>query len=288
MGDYYYRMRLATNDIAEVKRLMHEQAYALRQSGQLGSWLNQLFNPDYPETQLERDAAWERFGNISLQLEELLEFEPYYDNASNTIWPLVGSYDIFPPEWRLNAYRSFAPDEIEPQLTQWISYLEEVRQGQHRAYLLRWFIFVSGETLVEYWEYLQAGLKSVLERDNVWVRRLKESGLSERILAAPKPRNHPAPIWAEWQDSASTRAENDQLFSAFQKEQADFMKLFKEWNYIVPSKKQYRYYPRPFEELLATANAILADNFVVKMKKCVADGVGLYYTTFVPRVLLNI
>lgn len=279
MGLDYYRMRLLTDDVAEVKRLIDLQALIIRQEGYQCPDLIP-FNSDYLSDPEQRRLVAEQYHPTIEALQTLIEIEPYDpDGFPNSMWPLVAKYDIFPAEWRLASHRSYLPEDVGPQLNQWVSYLQKVQQGHYHSYLLQWFLYDSSKQLMEVWVELNSALLSALQRDNAWSNRLQASTLPARIQDCPSPLQYAPPLWSEWKDdNTPIDPNNNALLAEFMAAFENLNTLRREWNYAVPTNRHVKIYSSfSFQNLLNLADQALADKFMSWMKQCVIDGKGLFW-----------
>jgi hypothetical protein len=129
-------------DPAELRRLIRQQAEAFQA---MPSYWDRDFMT--PRSALDRTKEEHEplFSKSCRALMELLELPEYGDETGRLtefpglppcwrVYPIMDS-PIFPPQWRLQAFRRFLPNELGRQLEEWRGWLSTVDRGEYRDYL---------------------------------------------------------------------------------------------------------------------------------------------------------
>lgn len=112
----------------------------------------------------------------------------------------ITSNALFPPEWRIEAYRSFLSADLRKQLDQWQSYVDAVQQGGYQAYLFELYLYRLSLRLHRAWcQVHQMGEKVLVDFPSSHASELFQ--LSEQIEQAAPP-VLTGPRWADWQQKA--------------------------------------------------------------------------------------
>ncbi|WP_344594512.1 hypothetical protein [Actinomadura vinacea] len=197
-------------------------------------------------------------------LREFVEVNDGPDNYRRVM--LFTLSPVFPAEWRLAAYRSYLPDELPQVLGAWMSHLEAVREGAHRAYLRAWYRYASSRQLAVEWSALRERALGTRGRSNAWAGRAELVDVRERILARPVPEVAPVPYWDAPLPEDGTAPDFGGLVA-----------LAREWNYRVPRNQRVRVTdPESFDEFLrgALESEGLADLLGWVRRSC-DEGFGL-------------
>jgi len=289
MGDDWCRMRLRENaDPIEVKRLIDDQALAFRQGhdGLLDDLLT--VNQDRLQTLEQRKEARQRYIDTSRILIGLLHiraFDETYqyqpgDKAECMRMSFIGRNDIFPAEWRLAAYRTVLPEEVETRLSEWERYIKAVREGGYRGYLLEWYLYTESHKAEQFWQELQLAINQMRQRTNAWAQRLLSTELPDQIAMLPTLTTYPPPRWSNWLDNTLVvHYQTDERYQKLQQTLNEMHRLRWEWNRGVPKshKLSTKYTPfvsRTFEQYLNIAGGV--DELFNWLRECVTDRVGLY------------
>lgn len=173
--------------------------------------------------------------------EQYLQYGPLHEKllfkrASHRV-SVITSEVLFPIEWRINAQRTILPMELDDQCNTWQNYLDEVRNGRHRSFLRRLWIY----------DYLRELANVDLENLKTMIKRSEESTGSwsthsdllicrneiaaEAVLACPD-----APTWLiESEDLDPMVAQVE--FSKVSRLVARWNATVKRGNYKLPSPK---------------------------------------------------
>jgi hypothetical protein len=281
MGDDWCRMRTTGCERDQLIRLINEEAQAFQRWG-LG-FMSDL----YPllENQAESEHELELVRQQWLVAREVLnqhvEIEEYDRDSvvpnCHRMSP-IGRNGIFPGEWRIDAYRAFLPEEVPDRLKQWQGYINDVRAGAYRGYLFEWYLYATSARVHDLYTTLLYAAESVIERDNVWVVRLKATTVIDQIKdPSLKPKVYPTPHWAEWKDDTGhVHYEQDERHIQLQATIAQLLTLQREWNRQVPSNQKIAFKPQTFEGFLDQARWDQLDSLFNWLGRCVRDSVGLY------------
>jgi hypothetical protein len=282
-------MRVPEENRVEVIRLIQEQALAYKQWDPLGeSYAEHFVNTERLNSLEERANAEQRFITSSTVLKELLDitrFRPSYEHKTGETYEVrrviyMTAQEAFPAEWRLDAYRSYMPEEIPAILEEWESYLQAVRQGHYRAYLLETYLWHESRNAHDYWAEMQAAVKMAEEKDDGWAKHIISSELPEQIRAFPEPVTYSLPRWSEWKDNPSCiEYQSDTRYIELRRTTAQLHQLRFAWNRFVPpiwvlSMNRVPFSTTPFESSLESFND--GDDLFAWLRECVVDNVGLY------------
>lgn len=280
MGDDWCRMDVV-GDRDELIRLINEEAQAIQRIGRgLLADLHPLLE-NMAESDQEREIAYQQWDEIGETLYKLIVIEEWDENAATPSihrMSSIGRSYIFPGEWRIEAYRSFLPEEVPGMLEKWQGYVKDVKAGAYQAYHFEWYLYATSSGMRRYWTYLQDRAELAQERENAWAMRLKETSLLDRIkdFSVMSP-VYPVPAWDEWKEkSGSVHYEEDERYIQLQDAISHYLTLQREWNSQVPSSKKQMYEPRTFEGYLDRANWNYQGSLFDWLAQCVKDGKGLY------------
>jgi hypothetical protein len=285
MGQDWVQAHLLPDaSLAEVARLVHEQAKAsfdLR-----GYWESHYdFKDEVPS--LDDADAHRRFGECFEALVRFVEpnDRPEGDGPREVrrTYPVTRN-QVFPPEWRTEAMRSFLPDDLRDHLKMWRAYVDEVRRGLHRGYLRELLAHDLSLDVVSYWRGLQLGAARARERTNKWAQKPAVIDVRERILATPQPPLHPAPVWAVWRERPeSFDARTIDTYAALETS-GPFASMFREWNYAAASNNRLKPHiwqcPRgsdPLEWQITEYLSPWVDETFEWLEPACADGMLLYF-----------
>ena len=62
---------------------------------------------------------------------------------------------IFPPLWRMQAYRTFLPDQLAEQVAKWKEWTQQVSAGEHADYVRRLHMFHDSDWAYYHWSDLR-------------------------------------------------------------------------------------------------------------------------------------
>lgn len=219
MGVDWCRMKLATDDVAEVRRLIDEQATGYWQYNHTQWHITNSYYVDFDEAYnfksnvpylthvlLNEDEAIEashRALVASNKLEELLQVPALKENgeqvkSSNVeiITPAIIDADwVYPAEWRVVSERSYLPDELPTYVNQWRNHVEAFKQGAFEQYYFEWYLYVYGHHLVSSWQRLRSWAKDVEGRSNAWAQRAKDANLHVEAMQFERPETYESPLW---------------------------------------------------------------------------------------------
>jgi hypothetical protein len=191
---------------------------------------------------------------------------------------------IIPPEWRVEAMRSFLPDELREHLSKWREYVNRLRGGEHRGYLRELLTHYLSTYVVDYWRELQSLAQRARERTNLWAQNSELIEIREQILALPEPSFHPAPVWSVWESKPhcvdkATIAIYDTL-----EKRGPFARLLRRWNYFAPTNNRIKPHiwdsPRdhdPLEWKIGECAGADMDEFFAWIEPACAKGMLLYF-----------
>jgi hypothetical protein len=285
MGQDWVRAHLRNDaPLEEVARLVREQArasYDLR-----GYWESHYdFRKEVPP--LDDTDAHRRFGAC---FEALVRYVRDEDRpAGDGPAELRRTYQVtrnrvFPPEWRTQATRSFLPRELRAHVRAWRTYIEQLRQGQHRGYLRELFAHDLSLDVVSFWRQLRSRAERARERTNRWAQKPEVVDVRERILSTPEPPFHPAPVWAVWRDAPDAfEPRTIDTYHTLEKS-GPYAQLLREWNRRVASNNRVSPHfwnspvgQEPLEWQLRATTGPDMDDFFDWLEPAGADGMLLYF-----------
>lgn len=180
--------------------------------------------------------------------------EPFNLENEAAVWPedlllrkfvshrvtVICNNPIFPAEWRVNAYRTFAPWELPDVVAQWKSHCREIRNDKHRAYLFEWFLYESTVELVEGYEQLKDLADSSEAEDAKWTQNPELQKVRREIQAIGVPKLLPPPVWEHWSQQADDQpdVENDTRKSEMLDQLQTLESLNSRWNRLGRKRMQ--------------------------------------------------
>jgi hypothetical protein len=281
MGDDWCRMHIVGNARNELVRLIHEGAQAFQRWGAgLSDDLHPLLQ-NQAESDGERESARRQWLAANEALNRLVEVESHNENTAvpscHRMSP-IGRNDVFPAEWRIEAYRAYLPEEVLDKLKQWQGYISDVKAGAYRGYLFEWYLYATSTGVYDFCTTLRCAAEEARERDNNWAMRLKSTAVIDRIEdSSLKPPVYPAPRWVEWKDRGGhVRHEQDERYAQLEDTITRLLTLQREWNRQVPSNQKLTFKLRTFETYLNQAHWDHLDSLFNWLTQCMRDGMGLY------------
>ncbi len=202
MGVDWSRMRPKPGvDHDELRRLARRQAESFQ--GMPYYWATDMLTPDSYLKQTRQQ--FERpYRESSEALRGLLEFPGYDEERARCcdhpglapcwrVYPITHN-TIFPPQWRLAAYRTLLPDELGPGVEAWVRWLSAVSEGEHRTYLSRLHAHETTKRLYVLWRDLREDAVALRPEDTARRRRPVLTAMRGRVLGRPAPEIAPAPM----------------------------------------------------------------------------------------------
>ncbi len=271
-------MRPKPGGRAELARLASEQAEAFRDIPD--RWfIAGDFRPTAREMETE-DAREARLGRASSALGDHLE-PP--DDASDLrkSWNVseIGRDPSFPPRVRLQAYRTFLPEDIPAQLDRWKDWISAVARKEYGAYQLELLVHEESVYLHHHhWAYLQETARTTLDRTAAWANRPEIRAVGDRILAHPAPTIHPAPLWPVW--GARACPEDHEGLATFLRESAELLDLNRAWNRLAKGRAKFRCWRGyvTFDEDCQSAASPRTREFFDWAGRCSEAGMVLFLT----------
>jgi hypothetical protein len=185
---------------AELMRLIRQQADAFQ--AMPSYWDRDIMTPRsvLDRTKEEHEPL---YLTSSRALHGLLEF-PEYDETGRLpeypglapcwrVYPITES-PIFPPQWRLRAFRTFLPDELGAQIEEWRRWLAAVDRGEYRDYLFELYAHEMTKSLFVGWRDLKEHIDAVASETGERAPGESLAALCRSILRHPVPEITPAPI----------------------------------------------------------------------------------------------
>jgi hypothetical protein len=193
------------------------------------------------------------------------------------VYPIAGC-EIFPPQVRLGAYRSFLPDELPAQLDAWRGWLERVRQRRCEGYLCQLYAYETSLTLWQHAAALRHALDDATQRADAWAGQAPPDGLCERVRAWPILMPVPAPALPPPADAPASAADAEVQAECWRQAQA-LAALSRDWDSAVKEPWQVRidraFYASP-EQFRNEADGPWLGEFLDWARRCCAAGCGLF------------
>jgi hypothetical protein len=257
----------------EIDRLVQLEARMfLAVGGNLCSDLQRLVK--FTETQrVEIDRAYSVAGRLKDRL--------LFKWTSHRVY-VITYEELFPLEWRLDAYRTIPPWELPGQVETWQAHRVQVAQGGHRAYLLQLQMYLRSNAFSDYFrDTLIGAAERARAATSNWGRQPDFCALRDRILASPCPEVLPPPVWEELRFHSLTHlpAKDEQL-QQLRGTQDHLAELAKTWNAVVQRGNRHVELPPPVPDLEEWIACCLADGwyarFLAWLEPWVRGGYGLY------------
>ncbi|HYE17606.1 MAG TPA: hypothetical protein VEA69_04135 [Tepidisphaeraceae bacterium] len=289
MGIDWYRIKFREDaDRVVLRELIEREAMAFQS---FNGWHTPFADDrlrDQLNTQLHA-AAW---GHASDGLQELLVFPSPEEREMDDPSPadpapmlarrmrlaVVGQNKIFPPLWRLRAYRTFLPEEVRPQLVQWQEWLKAISWGGHEAYVRELWAMHNAGNIREHWSWLRDAALTAEQSDAELSRGDGRPELIGQILRLSEPRiprfrADPA-IPRGWEHSQIEEQMANLIDLA-----RTLVDLTRAWNRGLRSSKRVPFhaahYQLDFDAFVADADDPWLDEFFGWAEACAAQGFGL-------------
>lgn len=288
MGVDWYRMRPKPGvSTEELSRLIRQQAESFQ--GMPYYWAADLLTPDsYYEQARQR---YERpYLESSKTLEGLLDFPDYDEEAGRCcdhpdlapcwrVYPITCN-TVFPPQWRLRAYRSFLSDELGLQIEDWTRWLSAVVEGGYGAYLLDLYLHEATKALYSHDQELRRLAEASIPMETTWAIRPALVAARERILATPAPQIAPAPILPPDDDEPPVDPNDDPRYQGLRQSIGELSTHTRDWNRAVRKQGWRLSWDRDafagFDGFLAQARDPWLLNFLGWSQTCGSLGMGLF------------
>jgi hypothetical protein len=263
----------------ELAALVEEQARAFQN-------LPSFWSPDHlPGTPLpeEDPAALEAYQRSSRALAELIELPTYPPTDIPDLDPrfrvsAITGCEVFPPQLRLAAYRSYLPDELPAQLARVRNWLDRVRQRRCEGYLCRLYAYETSLTLWQHSLMLRHAWEDASRRPEAWADLTRSPEVSERVRMFPvlAPLNAPA---LPPQEDAPAFAVEEALQAGCWRQAQELAELTRAWDAAVkePWKVQIdrAFYSSP-EQFRREADGPWLREFLEWARRCCEAGFGLF------------
>jgi hypothetical protein len=276
MGIHWYRMSLKPNiDRAFAATCVEEQTAYIRNAG-WGHYEDLREFVDKPNEELAKE-----YGSASSVLESLIVLD---DVDLSGTFPFsrpvsfIATRQIFPAEWRIEAYRSFLPDQLPAQLDKWESYLMAVRTGSYRSYLFHWYLYEQSRLLRELWDRMQFAVQDSEGLTNAWALKPNFQAVRKEVHELSQPPHFSVPHFAEWQPSDTLDHLQDSLYVDLSQHRMELMRYVRRWNHVgVPSNRRIDHYNlMTFDEFMMSAHSQEHDKFFDWLQKCCDYNMGLF------------
>jgi hypothetical protein len=257
----------------EIDRLVRIEARMfLAAGGRLTSELERLVKFTEPERE-EIARAYREAGRLDGRL--------LFKRTSHHVYAITDE-ELFPLEWRMDAYRTFPPWELPGQVETWQAYRAQVARGGHRASLLRLLLYLRSNALADYFRgSLIGAAERSLAATSSWARQPEFGAIRDRILTTPCPEVLAPPVWQELADQPLWHAPAaDGQFQELRNRYEQVAELAKTWNATVQRGNRRVELPLPFPDLEEWIARRFADDryarFLTWLEPWVRGGYGLY------------
>jgi hypothetical protein len=277
MGDDWCRMRLKpTADPQVLLGLIESQAHAFQEYGQ--GLVPDLapFTPDHDERALRRYA----------ETVEAIDEQVVIDEGASPgcmSMSIIGRNPIFPYLWRIEAYRTFLPEQVPAALKKWKIYIEAVRAGQYTAYLLDWHLYAQSRRAFDFWSELHHTAQQLLAGEN-WTSYLKSDEVPRLVLQFPSFSTYPPPVFDDTKGTQTVDWQHDDRYLELLATYKRLHELRHAWNHNAKRqdlKFQRGDYPfwtgeEHFDQFIGEAYHHQIDDLFDWLQSCIDDGEGLY------------
>lgn len=199
MGVDWYPCRLdegvKRESLEAAIRLSHQSFLLAQDDPKLAPFIESVTGKDKPIDLDDKTAEWP---------DDLLLMK--FDSHRVTV---ICSNPVFPAEWRVDTYRTFAPWELPDVVAKWKQHAHEIRNGKHLAYLFEWFLYESTVEIVEGYKQLKALADSSETEDAKWTRNPELVKVRSEIQAIECPKLLPPPAWEHWSDASNEPSGED-------------------------------------------------------------------------------
>jgi hypothetical protein len=292
MGIDWYRVRIRGGvDRNELRRLIREQAELAwpvhfhlagppERPERPGWWGDE----DFPGRIEPSDDTRRRYGRVVAAIEERLHVAGRDSWQEDIDWDefpgswrfsALGRHPLLPPEWRADALRTWLPEELPERRRRWSRYLEAVRSGGHRPYLLARYLHDMSTRIRHGWEVLTTTAEATKERTNTWAAKPALVELRTHLAAMPAPAVHPDPRWNEWKHR---HGEVDPAYDEIHRADELRVRLTRALDAKLPGNWKIRDYdPIPsFEEFLAEADDPWRSGLFEWIDRCCEEEQGVF------------
>ena len=226
------------------------------------------YNPRLCYTEAERESARNAYLAAGGPLYQRLLFKSESHRIS-----VIGSNELFPIEWRLDAERTILPWELKSQLAIWEGYRREVSEGRHRPFLEQLYIYDRLWELVEIDLSNFIGLVESSETSTgSWATRPEVVDCRAAIMARPMITLPPQPRWPNGESESDISVVEDSV--------ARLRAVVSAWNDVVQrGNKRGRLPKQPlaFDDWVASSlRNEWYFSFLDWVKPWVEGGYGLY------------
>jgi hypothetical protein len=257
----------------EIDRLVQIEARMfLAADGRLTEELQRLVKfTEHEREEIER--AYQEAGRLDGRL--------LFKHCSHRVY-VITYEELFPLEWRLNAYRTILPWELPRQVEAWQAYREQVARGSHRAYLLRLLLYLRSCALAFYFqESLVYAADRSLAATSSWAKQPEFCAVRNRVLNSPCPEILPPPVWRDLADQPLRRPpDQDEQFQELSYAYDRVAELAKTWNATVQRGNRRVDLPPSFPDLEDWITKRLSDDWYTRflgwLDPWLRGGYGLY------------
>ena len=286
MGIDWIRFQIKPEvDLNQLKDLIEQQALAFQS---VSGWYET--NSDGQLTyNLMKAIHWDTYQNASNAIEELLIF-PEWDEEHNCeadfpdlslcfrVYP-VRNNELFPPLWRVKACRTFLPEELTKQLSQWKQWVDEVLCGIHDEYLRKLHLYETLDSMRYHQSILRGYAIASLAKNTSWAEKTELDEVRQEIFKLSEPFPYEVAIEPSQKDSLQ-KDKFEEIYRRTMEDILTLIQLTRQWDSKVRGKWKIRYYESCYcltlEEFRELAEDNLLQEFFKWVGRCVELGFGLF------------
>jgi hypothetical protein len=284
MGVDYFRFRLKPNADREViESLVRRQSVAFQS---MWGWhsaacsdVNALWRALAEELHLESYLTASRRLRNHIELPECDENGCAKDISDLApcwrVSPIAGN-PAFPPLWRMRAYRTILPDELQSQVAEWRTWAQEVVAGKHDDYLRRIHMHATSDFLRYHWSYLRGHASASQHKTTKWTSKPELHTIRHDILSLPEPQVFKAPVDVSARDEPFDDVRYADLLAQVRR----LIALTRSWNRNVPRSWKVPDYTSNYDLTLdELKNKALDDwltDFLAWADRCSENGFGFF------------
>jgi hypothetical protein len=286
MATEWCRAELQTDaDAAALDRLVEQQAIAYQS---IWGW-----HPSGSSDLVGADLAFrlhgEAYRSAGRALREAFAFPgwdaehgcphdiPLLDNRRRT--SAIAHNPLFPPLWRCQAYRTYLPNSLGPQLSRWQAWADQVAGGAHDEYVQELHLHATCHVMKGHWSDLRHLALGSLARSAAWATTHELREVRDAILRLPEPaidaiRLDPSDAAIPGQEGIASRLE------AARAQLKTLVALTCTWDALVPGNKKLgyteRHYDVTIEQFRSRGRAAQLHDFLDWARQCQQRGFALF------------
>ncbi len=282
MGIDYCRFRVTKRHV-DLDTLIEKQALAFQS---IWGWSSYAWsNTDETKYAIRKRLHLATYLENSKAIEACIEV-PQLDEGDTDLEALpfevarrasdLTSNPIFPPIWRVKAYRTMQSHELSDQVQSWQAWVQEIADGHHQSYLQWLHLHNTSDILRNHWSELRRTAISTLDKQVKWAQKAILNDVRTQIIHFAEPQVIPAPI----SPKGCNEDVNQEQYAAILAMAETLRELNKLWNYH--AKKNYRvlghysYYARTLDTFRLHAMDENLCQFLNWTQRCADESWGLY------------